>query len=209
MPSARSSTRSTALSENSHARTSQTGQTVTFRPRSGMDGLALHRRSLGAGVASQDFPVRRNEFPVPDYRELVAAAVVTPGNFGLGYSRGVGYRRKSLYFPYGSGNSFQRRVRPRLHPPPSSLAMQRLSARPRAERCCVDGAAEVSHSTGCGSMTRDSTDGRCNRDAPSAEYVWTQHGFIYQRYARAELPPRSHSCTDDAHHRVRDAAGLR
>ena len=63
----------------------------------------LHRRSLEAGVACQDFPARRNEFPAPDHRESVAAAVERLGKFGFSSSRGVGHRRISLYLPCRSG----------------------------------------------------------------------------------------------------------
>jgi hypothetical protein len=40
----------------------------------------LHRRRLEAGVARQNFPARRNEFPVSDHRELAATAVKRLGN---------------------------------------------------------------------------------------------------------------------------------
>ncbi len=94
----------------------------------------LCRRGLEAGVACQDFPARRNEFPVPDHRESVAEAAERLGNFGSASSRGVRHRRISLQFPCRSGNSPQRRVRPGLHPPPSSPRLRRIRARSAIRR---------------------------------------------------------------------------
>jgi hypothetical protein len=46
----------------------------------------LNCRRLEAGVARQDFPARRNEFPVSDHRESVAEAAESLANFGSGSS---------------------------------------------------------------------------------------------------------------------------
>ncbi len=107
------------------AGTSQIGRTLTLRPRSGTDGLAPSPQ-LGSRCRPPGFPSRRNEFPAPDHRESVAEPAESLANFGSGSSRRVRYRRSSLYFPCRSGIWPQRRVRPRLHPPPSSLPTQRL-----------------------------------------------------------------------------------
>jgi len=86
----------------------------------------LHRRNLEAGIVRQGFPARRNGFPAPDHRESAAAAAETLVISGAGFSAGDIYRRTSLHFPYRSGNRPQRRVRPRLHPPPFGLVVRRL-----------------------------------------------------------------------------------
>jgi hypothetical protein len=91
----------------------------------------LHRRSSEVGGACKDFPARRDELPAPAHRELAATAVERRGNFGPVSSRRVRYRRNSLYFPCRSGIWPQRRVRPRLPPPPFSLRLRRLRGRNR------------------------------------------------------------------------------
>ncbi len=84
------------------------------------------------------FPVHRNIFPVPDYREFDTMTAETLGNFGLDPHKRVQNQKNSLYFPCITGISPQRRVRPRLPPPPLSLPEQRLSgqAMARSEKVC-------------------------------------------------------------------------
>jgi len=84
-----------------------------------------HRRSLEAGVALQNFPARRNKFPVPDHRESVATTAERLRNLGAESARWAQFRRISLHFPCRSGKRQQRRVRTRLPPPPSSPRHQR------------------------------------------------------------------------------------
>ncbi len=93
----------------------------------------LSRLSLESGFACRDFPARRNEFPVPDHRESVATTAERLRNLGAESARRVQFRRISLYFPCRSGKRQQRRVRSRLPPPPSSLPLQRLPTRTRAQ----------------------------------------------------------------------------
>ena len=107
----------------------QIGRMLLSRPSSGTEGLAPSPAPCTPCIVSQDFPAHRNEFPVPDYRELVSTTAKRLGNLSAGSGRRVQFRKTSLYFPCRSGISAERRVRHRLAPPPFSLRAQRLPAR--------------------------------------------------------------------------------
>jgi hypothetical protein len=94
----------------------------------------LKRRRLEARIVLQDFPARRNQFPVrvnrfvvPGHREFFANPSDGLGNLGPTFAGSARIRRNSLYFPCESGNRAQRRVRSKLPPPPYSLPERRLS----------------------------------------------------------------------------------
>jgi hypothetical protein len=70
---------------------------------------------------SHGFPVRRNGFPALDHREFVASAAETLGNLSSDSGSRAEFGKDSLYFPCLTGISPQRRVRPRLPPPPHRL----------------------------------------------------------------------------------------
>jgi hypothetical protein len=75
---------------------------------------------------SRGFPARRNEFPVLDRREYVDTAVEKLRKLSSGPARLLKFLRISLYFPCRTGICSERRVPPRLPPPPLSLRTQRL-----------------------------------------------------------------------------------
>ena len=84
-------------------------------------------RSGGESTRSLDFPARRKIFPVSDHREFDVMTMKLLGNPGPISLSGARNRRNSLYFPSLTGIRPQRRVRPRLSPPPPRLRLQRLS----------------------------------------------------------------------------------
>lgn len=68
------------------------------------------------------------KFPVRARREFASTGVESLRNSGRLRPETGRFGRNSLYFPCRSGNSAQRRVRERLHPPPLSLRLSRASA---------------------------------------------------------------------------------
>ena len=105
------------------------------RDQTAVDFAASSRWDCLAGFPApqKEFPVRNKKFPVPRHRELVANSSGIRRNFGLRHTGEGQFPRNSLYFPCGSGNPAERRVRERLHPPPSWLRILEAS-RPGRER---------------------------------------------------------------------------
>jgi len=101
------------------------------RDQTAVDFAASSRWDCLAGFPApqKEFPVRNKKFPVPRHRELVANSSGIRRNFGLRHTGEGQFPRNSLYFPCGSGNPAERRVRERLHPPPSSPRLRRPCAR--------------------------------------------------------------------------------
>ena len=76
------------------AETSQIDRILGSRPVRG-EMPWCHRLRLDTGCVFQDFPARRNEFPVPDHREFVTMAAERLGNLGADCAGGVRYRKIS------------------------------------------------------------------------------------------------------------------
>ncbi len=92
--------------------------------RDAPDSLLWRMRCNGQfdfSPSCQDFPARRNYFPVLDHRESVDKALETLEKLSCGSASSIKFGRISLYFPCISGIRPQRPVARLLRPPPGSV----------------------------------------------------------------------------------------